>query len=278
MKVTATYNDGTTKEVTNYTVPDGNNLTLRKTSVTISYTENGVTKTTTQGITVTAKALTGITITKAPTNTTYIAGQNFDTTGMKVTATYNDGTTKEVTNYTVPDGNNLTVGKTSVTINYTENAVTKTTTQGITVTEKLQIEIEDYTENKEGNDSYIEDISPNTTIEDMISKIDTNGKIEIFKGTEKITDTNAKIATGMKIKITLNSKYLEYTAVVKGDLTGDGEMGDADLLRMARYKAGLDKKLTGAYLKATDINNNNEKADDIDLLKLVRILVGLDWL
>ena len=112
----------------------------------------------------------------------------------------------------------------------------------------------------------------------MISKIDTNGKIEIFKGTEKITDTNAKIATGMKIKITLNSKYLEYTAVVKGDLTGDGEMGDADLLRMARYKAGLDKKLTGAYLKATDINNNNEKADDIDLLKLVRILVGLDWL
>ena len=54
-------------------------------------------------------------------------------------------------------------------------------------------------------------------------------------------------------------------------------MGDADLLRMARYKAGLDKKLTGAHLKATDINNNNEKADDIDLLKLVRILVGLDW-
>ena len=68
----------------------------------------------------------------------------------------------------------------------------------------------------------------------------------------------------------------EYTAVVKGDLTGDGEMGDVDLLRLARYKAGLDQNLTGAYLKAADINNNNENADDIDLLKLVRILVGLD--
>ena len=276
MIVTATYNDGTSKEVTNYTVTDGNNLTVEKTSVTISYTENGVTKEATQGITVIAKELTGIAVTKAPDDVTYIEGQNFDKTGMVVTATYNDETSKEVTNYTVTDGNNLTVERTSVTISYTENGIIKTTTQGITVTEKLQIEIDEYTENKEENDSYIEDISPNTTIEDMISKIDTNGQIEIFKGTEKITDKNAKIATGMKIKITLNNEYIEYTAVVKGDLTGDGEMGDVDLLRMARYKAGLDKNLTGAYLKAADINNNNENADDIDLLKLVRILVGLD--
>ena len=46
-----------------------------------------------------------------------------------------DGSSKEVTNYTVTDGNNLTVGKTSVTISYTENGVTKTVTQSITVKE-----------------------------------------------------------------------------------------------------------------------------------------------
>ena len=81
------------------------------------------------------KKLTEISVTTAPANVNYIEGQNFDTTGMVVTATYNDGTSKEVTNYTVIDGNNLTVGKTSVTISYTENGVTKTATQGITVNE-----------------------------------------------------------------------------------------------------------------------------------------------
>ena len=70
MVVTATYNDGSTKEVTNYTITDGNNLTAGKTSVTISYTENGVTKETTQGITVVEKVVTGIAVTKAPFTST----------------------------------------------------------------------------------------------------------------------------------------------------------------------------------------------------------------
>ena len=54
MVVTATYSDGSTATVTTYTVTDGNSLTAGKTSVTISYTEGGVTKTCTQAITVNA--------------------------------------------------------------------------------------------------------------------------------------------------------------------------------------------------------------------------------
>ena len=54
MVVTATYSDGSTAAVTTYTVTDGNSLTAGKTSVTISYTEGGVTKTCTQAITVNA--------------------------------------------------------------------------------------------------------------------------------------------------------------------------------------------------------------------------------
>ena len=43
-------------------------------------------------------------------------------------------------------------------------------------------------------------------------------------------------------------------------------------------RAGLDKNLTGAYLQASNIFKDNNYADDIDLLKMVRILVGLDSL
>jgi len=80
----------------------------------------------------------------------------------------------------------------------------------------------------------------------------------------------------MTIKISLNNEKIEYTAVVTGDLNGDGLMGDIDVLRMARYKAGLDNSLNGAYLQASNIHKDNNYADDIDLLKMVRILVGLD--
>ena len=79
------------------------------------------------------KTLTGISVTTAPDKTIYTAGDNFDSTGMVVTAEYNNGDTAEVTSYTVTDGNNLAEGKTSVTISYTENGETKNCTQAITV-------------------------------------------------------------------------------------------------------------------------------------------------
>lgn len=81
------------------------------------------------------KTLTGIEITKAPTRTTYRAGEKFDKTGMKVTAKYSDGSSKEITNYTVENGDKLVKGQTSVKISYTEGNVTKTVEQKITLIE-----------------------------------------------------------------------------------------------------------------------------------------------
>ena len=139
MVIEATYSDSTKKDVTTYTVTDGNNLAAGKSTVTISYTEGGVTKTCTQAITVNAVTppapvkLTGISVKNAPTKVTYNEGDNFDKTGMVIEATYSDSTKKDVTTYTVTDGNNLAAGKSTVTISYTEGGVTKTCTQAITV-------------------------------------------------------------------------------------------------------------------------------------------------
>ena len=98
MKVTATYSNNFTKEITNYTIIGGDNLTSDTTSITISYTENEITRTTSQPITVAKKTLTNIEITEPPTKTTYIEGQNFDPTGMKITAKYSDNSFAEITN------------------------------------------------------------------------------------------------------------------------------------------------------------------------------------
>ena len=67
--------------------------------------------------------------------------------------------------------------------------------------------------------------------------------------------------------------------MVLGDVSGDGEVNQLDLLMLARYKAGFEReleKVKGAYLLATDIVRNNNVAEDVDLLKLARILVELD--
>lgn len=124
-----------------YTVVDGDNLKLGQKTVTISYEENGKTVTTTTPITVTPKQLEKIEITSEPNKTTYIQGQNFDSTGMQVTATYNSGKTAIINKYSIPNGQNLTAGMTSVKIVYTENGVSKEVEQPITVTLKQPINI-----------------------------------------------------------------------------------------------------------------------------------------
>ena len=69
-----------------------------------------------------------IAVTTPPTKTQYEPGEIFDPTGMIITATYIDGTTNIVTNYTITNGDKLSEDMTTVTISYTENGVTKTTT------------------------------------------------------------------------------------------------------------------------------------------------------
>lgn len=96
----------------------------------------------------TEKILTDISITQAPTKTEYKEGENFDLAGMKVIAVYSDGSSKEITTYTVTDGENLTLGKTTITISYTERNITKTVGQSITVVSKDKNEEKEQRNNK----------------------------------------------------------------------------------------------------------------------------------
>lgn len=80
----------------------------------------------------TVKALTKIEITTNPTKTEYVKNSTFDPTGMVVTATFTNGSTAEVTEYTV-DKTTLALGDTTVTVSYTYEGVTKTADVAITV-------------------------------------------------------------------------------------------------------------------------------------------------
>ena len=95
MVVTATYGDGSTKAVTDYTIDKTGTLSATDEKVTVTYEG----KTAAQDISV--GTLSDISITKAPDKTSYEAGEKFDPKGMVVTATYSNGVKADVTDYTV---------------------------------------------------------------------------------------------------------------------------------------------------------------------------------
>lgn len=135
MIVTATYSNGATLKATGYSFSPDTALTDGTTSVTIEYTEGGVTKTAEQAITVVHR-LTKIEITAQPTKKVYEYGDSFQSTGMVVKATYSDGATANVTGYSCSPTLLSTVGTQTITVSYTENGVTKTATTSVTVNRK----------------------------------------------------------------------------------------------------------------------------------------------
>lgn len=79
------------------------------------------------------KLLTSIEITTLPTKTTYTEGEKFSTAGMKVTAKYSDGTSKEITNYTFSPYTALKTTDKKIVISYTEGKETVQNEVEITV-------------------------------------------------------------------------------------------------------------------------------------------------
>lgn len=136
LKVKINYDDGTVLENVE-TRPDmkifGTLADSGKCDIWVSYDGKGGTF----EVNVTAIALTGITVKTAPTKKSYTAFDRFDTSGMEIEATYNNGSKKTVYGYNFAyEGGNgsFRTGETKVVVSYTEGSVTKTVdVTGITV-------------------------------------------------------------------------------------------------------------------------------------------------
>lgn len=126
LTVTATYSDGTTREVSNYTL-DGT-LTAGTSTITVGYNK----KTTTFTVSVTHQTKTLESITATFNSSASITTDNvLDDLRpyLTVRALYNDGTTETVSNYTL--SGNLNVGTNTITVTYSG----KTATFTVNVTE-----------------------------------------------------------------------------------------------------------------------------------------------
>lgn len=137
--VTATYNDTTTTDVTASAVFDTSNVNMNTAgtySIGVSYTEGGVTETTSVSITVSAAAKVLQSITATKTTTSYTVGDTLTTNDITVTAHYSDSTSADVTSSAIVNTSSVdmnTAGTYSIGISYTEDGITVTTSINIAV-------------------------------------------------------------------------------------------------------------------------------------------------
>ncbi|MDO4211513.1 MAG: bacterial Ig-like domain-containing protein [Bacteroidales bacterium] len=123
--VTARYTDQSSEDVTakaEFTEPDMTNVGEK--TVEVSYTEGGVTKTTSYTINVVAESITELHIATLPAKTVFKLGESFSCEGLSVTADYNSGrkgVELEAADYEVVAPDVTTPGKKEVTVSLIGN-------------------------------------------------------------------------------------------------------------------------------------------------------------
>ncbi len=125
MKVTAVWDDNTTEDVTTIATISGFDSTTAGTKV-ITVIYGG--KSSAFSIEVRGKTLSSLALIQ-PSKLTYVLGEAFDQSGLKVTARYADGSTEDVTAAVVLSGfDSSTAGIKTITVNYGGKNVTFTIT------------------------------------------------------------------------------------------------------------------------------------------------------
>ena len=112
MTVTVYYDNGTFEELTDYTV-DGYDAVPGEKTIIVSYGELADAF----AVTVNEKSPTSIEITAKPDKLTYVEGEEFDVIGMVITLCYDNGTSEEITDYTV-EGYDSAIGEKTITVTY----------------------------------------------------------------------------------------------------------------------------------------------------------------
>jgi len=174
---TFVYFNGTSKSVTGTVA---GNWVLK-----ISYTDNGIEKHTYQPITVLYPRLSGLSILSNPRKTEYVAGQDFDTTGLVLKASYTNGSTAYIyadsgdgKGYTILNGESLSAGTTEVEAIYTENGFMKSVSVPVIVEDPA---IESISAVYTGKNVYVGSKFKKKDVTIYVTY--TDGKIETTDGT-----------------------------------------------------------------------------------------------
>ncbi len=206
LTLTAKYSDGTTKTITSgFTCTPTTLNTAGTQKITVSY--GG--KSTTFNVTVEEVALASIAVKSNPTKTSYYVGDTLNTSGLTLTATYNNGTTKNISSgFTCTPTTLNTVGAQRITVTYGG----KTTSFDVTV-ENVVLSSISVKNNPDKTDYYIGDTLDTTGL--VLTATYNNGKTETISEGFTCNPTKLETAGTQKITVTYGSKTTSFNIIVE---------------------------------------------------------------
>ena len=121
---------------------------------------------------------------------------------------------------------------------------------------------------------YLTGIHDNLSVSSLISALESiggNGIVSVTDANGRSVSLDSNVGTGFKVTINGSSK-LTYTVLIYGDISGDGNIGSLDLLKLQRHilKAST---LSGIYLESCDANKDG-KVNSLDLLVIQKDVLG----
>ena len=119
----------------------------------------------------------------------------------------------------------------------------------------------------------IYNVKLNTSVNDLLSKINTSGTIIVRNNKNEVISGNALVGTGTKVIIKLSSGTKEYTLVIKGDVTGTGTSSVSDVAKLYQY---LKKKINmeDYFIEAGNVVNTDNEIGINDVAKLYQFIKG----
>ena len=233
-KITLTYTDGTTKEepITSATITekDGGALNMNPTiseygkdnkvskTLTLKYTaNNGIIGTTSYPITIT-NTIQSVAIETLPTKVKYNVKETLDTTGGKLKITRATGTTEiiDITKEMISGFDSSKENtKLPLTISYTENGITKTTTFTVSVEDPITSMVMKTTPKTEYK--YGEPLDLSTGV---ITVVRPSGTEEKQITEEMVTGYEPTKIGAQELTITYGGQELKYKVNVKDYITG----------------------------------------------------------
>lgn len=166
-----------------------------------------------RGISTGGIQLVSIAITTAPTKLEYEDSELFDPSGMTIVATYSNGATRTVTDYTYSPSGAMTSEVTAVTIEFTEYGVTATATQAITVNKPITTVTLSVSGSMSSSYGYATVGSSKVYIETTM-EIEKTEAVKVYVGAK---ETNARSYCYVSLNgTTVKSGYGTYTVDITG--------------------------------------------------------------
>lgn len=104
--------------------------------------------------------------------------------------------------------------------------------------------------------SYLSRLPVETTAAKLLANLTDSSSVQLSRDAQTLTGSKL-VGTGTKIQRMQDKKVIQtLTAIVTGDINGDGKTTLTDFVQMKEYLLGK-RSLKGAYLQAADLNGDN---------------------